>query len=89
MSRKNSTNESKVNLQKNEQNTVWIANGAGNMPIEAEWQPGDTVGSILEREQIEIAAGHTAVLGQRRVCSMSTPVEPGETIVIADMPSNG
>lgn len=71
------------------ENTVWIANGAGNKPIQVDWETGDTVGRILERASITIPQGRTATLGQRRVRSMNTPVEAGETIVIAGMPQNG
>lgn len=76
----------KVTLGKEQ---VWVANGAGNQPKAVAWQKGDTVGTILERCGIELAEGRTATLGQRRVHSMATPVEPGMTIVIAGMPCNG
>lgn len=71
------------------ENTVWVAHGAGNQPIQVDWETGDTVGTILERAKITIPQGRTATLGQRRVRSMDTPVEAGETIVIAGMPQNG
>ena len=27
------------------ENTVWVANGAGNQPIQVDWETGDTVGT--------------------------------------------
>lgn len=70
--------------------TVKIANGAGNDPIEIAWQQGDTVASVLQRAGITIERGRTASIGRRRIRNPEkTEIRAGEVIVIAGKPSNG
>ena len=74
----------------NGKGTVKVANGAGNTPVEVEWQQGDTVATILKRADITIQKGQTATLGNKRVRKPEkTSVEAGAIIVIAGKVSNG
>ena len=69
---------------------VYVANGAGNTPIEVEYHDGDTVANILKRANIVIKQGQTPTLGKKRIKDANkTPVSAGDTIVIAGQPSNG
>ena len=72
------------------ENIVTIAAGAGNEPITVEWQPDDTVETVLGRAEVKIGVGETVTIGRRRIKNPAkTKVNAGDLIVIATKPANG
>lgn len=83
----NQSNQSFAELQ---QGYVRIAIGAGNAPVDVEWEPGDTVSTVIERAKVSLSKDQTATIGKRRVKKPEkTKVYPGDLIVVAGKPANG
>lgn len=71
-------------------NVVTLVKGVGSEPLKYVYIEGDTVKSILERANIELANGMTVSLGRRRVEDFgSTEVKPGDLLVITKKICNG
>ena len=85
-------NKENINLTKETTNSqvVTIINGAGVEPITVAWSEGMTVTSVLEAAEIELEQGETAVISDILIEKPDeTLVEPGQTIIIDNMPANG
>ncbi len=80
------TNEPQINKEQ----TVSVVKGAGVEPIKVPWHKGMTVTSALEAAKTELKRGETPVIGETMIEDPDkTLVEPDQTIVIDNTPSNG
>lgn len=69
---------------------VYVAVGAGTKPVEVDYKQGDTVASVLKRAELSYSDNQSPTLGKKRVRNPEkTPVNPGDTIVVAGRPANG
>lgn len=69
---------------------VKVVNGVGNDAVSFTYTAGDTVASILKKANIKVDRYDTVTLGRKRIRHPEkTPVQPGDTLVIATKVSNG
>ena len=75
---------------KNNTDTIRIITGIGTAPIIAKCKKGETISSVLARENITIEPGYSLTRGGTRIIDPDKDtVEPGDLIIIAPRLSNG
>lgn len=79
-----------INVTGTKAPVVKVVNGAGTEPITICWAPNMTVTDALKNAEVELGVGETAVIGEAMIANPDdTVVEPGQVIVIDNMPANG
>ena len=85
----NAGNDAAANNTATTEQVVHICPGAGATPIEVKWHKGLTYAEALKAADIKLQKGEVLVVGEVAMTNLKKTMEPGQTAVVDNAPSNG